>query len=403
MADVVFLLGAGFNCSILDPGRGKTAPLARNFFQVLMSDQGSGARLDGFRQHIYLDLLFEEIERHWHLDQEGLRNHPFDIEECLTLLESQAADTTDAALKLRLARASFALRQLLLSYLGDLAHGGHTPAADRFGREVLSSAADVLTFNYDTLAEEAVASASGIGPKPMPNSWRGHLAERALDDADLDASHLAWRPALGCGFQFDEVCLPIAGIPPYVDGPRYYSHENNRLYETTRVLKLHGSIDWLRYTDQRRYPPFEGDEREPREGIVLERHPTYWFGDLPSRDVWRMEPIVIPPQLYKRFDDHPFPAVWAAALETLRTCRTLVVVGYSFAPTDFRTRRLFLEAFSDHSLESLVIVDPDSAIIETVRQLTHFTGAVVSCDDLPALYGLPASWLDFAQDAQQPS
>jgi hypothetical protein len=38
MGEVVFVLGAGFNRSILDPTRSKSAPLARNFFEVLMAD-----------------------------------------------------------------------------------------------------------------------------------------------------------------------------------------------------------------------------------------------------------------------------------------------------------------------------------------------------------------------------
>jgi hypothetical protein len=118
-----------------------------------------------------------------------------------------------------------------------------------------------------------IASASGIGLKPMPDSLRGMPEERVLPDDDVDTSHLAWKPALAFGFEFDEVSLPVAGVPPYIDGERYYRHPNNTLYSSTRVLKLHGSIDWLRYTDQRKYPPFEDDLREPKTGIVLERHP----------------------------------------------------------------------------------------------------------------------------------
>jgi hypothetical protein len=402
VAQIVFLLGAGFNCSILDPSRDSAAPLARNFFKVFLADRRN-ERLDGFRQHVYVDLLFEEIKRFWHVDLDGLRSEPFDIEECLTLFESQAADATNPDVRLRLQRASFALRQMLLTYLGNLSYGGHTPTARQFGSEVLTARADVLTFNYDTLAEESIASASGVGPKPMPPSMRNPMEERELADEDLDASHLLWKPALGLGFEFDEVTLPVAGVSQYVDGPRYYGHANNKLYEAARVLKLHGSIDWLRYTDQRRYPSFaEEPPRELRHGIVLDRSPSYWLGELPSRDVWQMEPIVIPPLLYKRFDQHPFPTVWQAALQTLSQCETLVVIGYSFPPTDFRTRRLFLEAFAQPHLTRLIVINPDPSVAGIARQLTHFRGAVTICDDLRALYGLPASWLDFARAPTAP-
>jgi hypothetical protein len=63
-----------------------------------------------------------------------------------------------------------------------------------------------------------------------------------------------WKPALAFGFELDEVSLPISGIglqisgiDLHVDGERYYRHPNNTLYRATRVLKLHGLIDWLRY------------------------------------------------------------------------------------------------------------------------------------------------------------
>jgi hypothetical protein len=113
-----------------------------------------------------------------------------------------------------------------------------------------------------------------------------------------------------------------------------------------------------------------------------------------------MEPAVIPPQLYKDFQQDPFPAIWSAALNTLKECKTLVVIGYSFPPTDFRTRRLFLEAFSDHALTSLIVVNLDPSIAGTVRQLCHYSGPVVTCNDLRSFYGLPASWFDLAAVTQ---
>ena len=388
------MLGAGFNCSILDPTRGSAAPLAQNFFEVLLADPRND--LGGFRRHVFVDVLLEEIERYWHLDLDGLRTQPFDIEECLTLFESQADDAPDDDTRLRLLRASFALRQMLLTHLGHLTDGGSTPTARRFGDEVHSTEADVLTFNYDTLAEESIASASGFGTKVFPDSLRGGPPdERELSDEDLDASHHAWKSALAVGFKFDEVELPVAGPSTHVEGPRYYSHPNNKLYDSRRVLKLHGSIDWLRYTDRREFPQLENFQpRDPRTGIVLAKSPPYWYGETLSHDVWQMEPIIIPPLLYKRFDHDPFPAVWQAALQTLSECHTLIVIGYSFPPTDFRTRRLFLEAFTEPHLSQLVVINPDPSVAGTVRQLTDFKGAATVCDDLRAFYGAPASWFD---------
>jgi hypothetical protein len=40
-----------------------------------------------------------------------------------------------------------------------------------------------------------------------------------------------------------------------------------------------------------------------------------------------MEPVIIPPHLYKNFGEHPFPTIWSAALDTLKECKTLIVIG----------------------------------------------------------------------------
>lgn len=222
MADVVFLLGAGFNCSVVDPSREATPPLARNFFQVLLGSRRYRDSLDVFRGRLFVDVLLEEIERYWKLDLDALKSTAFDIEECLTLFESQLTDGLPPGRELRLRRAVYALRNLLLTYLGDMSYSGYTPTARRFGSDVLESSADVLTFNYDTLAEEAIASASGIGPKVQPKR-AGAAApwDSEIPDEDLDASHLSWKPALASSFSFDEIDLPIAGVPRQVTGERY--------------------------------------------------------------------------------------------------------------------------------------------------------------------------------------
>jgi len=314
VTNVVYLLGAGFNCSVLDPMRNMEAPLARNFFQVLAKSGRLRDRLDAIRGRLFVDLLLGEIERYWKLDLEALTQTSFDIEECLTLFESQLADGQSVDRELTLRRAAFAMRNLLLMYLGELSSSGYTPVAMQFGHEVLGSAADVLTFNYDTLAEESIASSSGIGPKPQPGRPQSPelYAEAVLADADLDASHFTWKPGLAYGFKFDEVSLPVAGVLLQIAGDRYYGHPNNALYEDTRVLKLHGSIDWLKYTAGRVLPAeYESQPPGPTpSGIVLERHPDFWMGESPTRNGWHMEPVVIPPQLYKQFREEPFPKLF---------------------------------------------------------------------------------------------
>lgn len=66
----------------------------------------------------------------------------------------------------------------MLMYLGELSLGGHTPTARQFGVNVLAANADVLTFNYDTLAEAAIE---------LRPEWVTRLRRR-LDARDLDTN-----------------------------------------------------------------------------------------------------------------------------------------------------------------------------------------------------------------------
>jgi hypothetical protein len=345
-----------------------------------------------------VDPLFEVVERYWKLDFEKLKTAEFDIEECLTFLESKLSDEPQASDAPLLQNAAFALRYLLFIHLGDLnTERFPTPAATQFGRDVLNAHADVLTFNYDTLAEGTIESASGVNAqaKSLPRSPTKPGPRPELADEYLDWCHYSWNYYLAYGVTFVEVQMPMAGLPIYVTGERYYGYPPNRLYTDRRVLKLHGSIDWLKYTSQRPFPPGIYPEHGPNppDGITLSRF-THFMGGallLPERNGWYQYPEIIAPQLYKQYDEEPFPAIWQAALETLSECERLIIIGYSFPPTDFRARRLFLEAFNAHGLRELTVVNPDSRVTEIVRYLTHYEGPVTSCDNLQSLYGLPAS------------
>jgi len=105
-----------------------------------------------------------------------------------------------------------------------------------------------------------------------------------------------------------------------------------------------------------------------------------------------VDPLLITPMLDKqRFLRQPiFVELWNRARAELSSCRRLVVIGYSFPPTDFSTRRLFLEAFKDSPPKELVVVNPDTCIVQIVKDLSHFVGPVTVCNDLKEYVGLYA-------------
>jgi len=237
--------------------------------------------------------------------------------------------------------------------------------------------------------ESVLESASGVNIK-IPTSFREYhhaLLESIRSGTEiifpeelLIYSHYNWNRPLGYGFKFDEIELQQAGISPYVRGSRFYSMPENQLY-LKPLLKLHGSLNWFRYLPIRRFPVFPG-ELEPelgeRESDIIFKRGLYWFGEPPEHDGWYLNPLVITPTLYKDeyYDKRPFIEIWEKAKNSLSKCEKLVVIGYSFSPTDFTTKQLFLESFLDSNLKELVVVNPNHNLVKVVKDLCHFKGGV---------------------------
>jgi hypothetical protein len=107
------------------------------------------------------------------------------------------------------------------------------------------------------------------------------------------------------------------------------------------------------------------------------------FGmDPPEIDGWLLEPLIITPVLHKDLSPGLFGQIWSMAKAELKACRRLVIGGYSFPPSDFHTRRLFLEAFEEHEPEELIVINPDTSVVETAKTLCHFNKPVVVCASL---------------------
>jgi hypothetical protein len=60
----------------------------------------------------------------------------------------------------------------------------------------------------------------------------------------------------------------------------------------------------------------------------------------------------------------------------------LVVCGYSFLPTDFATRWVFLQSFVGGPPDELVVINPDTNVVRRVKNLCHFEGPACVCGDI---------------------
>ncbi len=387
----VYLLGAGFNQCVND-WYGLKPPLATNFFQtVLRSEKYQNEHYSG-----KVSCVYEYIEKYWKKSKDDLLNQPFDLEDCFTFLELQYYEATKHGNENKvsdLATINFRLKTMLAEFFSEFGIFGHTSNLLRdFGKLIYKEKPTIITFNYDCILETAIESASGVRGE-IPESFRGAPNMNGdVPNGELPYSHYNWNRPLGYGTEFDEVQLQRAGLPTYVNGDRFYSHRENNLHNW-KILKLHGSLNWFRYLPIRKYPPFPGKEEylsseKLKDVILINGH--WWFNEPPDINGWIIDPLIITPILYKEkfYQKRLFSDLWNQAKSHLTNCAHLIVIGYSFPPTDFAVRKLLLEAFADNKLDALIVVNPNTSVVRTIKELVHFTKPVSVCYDLKEFLGM---------------
>jgi SIR2-like domain len=107
--------------------------------------------------------------------------------------------------------------------------------------------------------------------------------------------------------------------------------------DTIRLLKLHGSTHF---------------RRAKRTLMELKRRPY-------TRQHGNVNFEIIPPESQKRFDEGVYAKLWHEASREIGRATSMVVIGYSFPPSDQHASALFrLSVRRDH-LKKLCIVNPD--------------------------------------------
>lgn len=217
------------------------------------------------------------------------------------------------------------IRRVLIHTTCDTASGPQSPIISQLHRKILTKVKrsdTLLTFNYDTVIEEA------------------------FETADL------WSP--------------VGGYGPGFHGHR---HDWARKWLATRkvssrhrtkvlLLKLHGSLNWKLYRTN-------AVRIKPRPYLVRRR----------AREVV----AILPPGWNKRIDKNPYKQIWKQARSSLEQCKSVVLLGYSLPDTDLLARGLFAEvvrrrAAGENWLKQLHVADPDPAAIQ--RLVDVFTPAL---------------------------
>lgn len=254
---------------------------------------------------------------------------------------------------------------------------------EQFGELIYEQESSVLTFNYDLILERAIEYASGSTGNSSINPL--YKAHETVPDSVLPQHKWNWIRALAYGIEFDEVELQRAKERPgLVPGACFYSHPDNTPRIPT-LLKLHGSLNWFTQTSVKADGSVSASTNPQAErSVLLDEYPNLGYGmDAPEVNGWLLRPEIITPMIHKNISSGLFADIWRKAEDELKACRRLVVGGYSFPPSDFHTRKLLLEAFENHRPEELVVINPDTSVVETAKTLCHFDRPVTVCADLP--------------------
>jgi hypothetical protein len=250
------------------------------------------------------------------------------LEAVLTLLEIDIAVSGDP--KLQFAR-QFVLRILRTTLLRLQKSLPGSTGEYRHFVEVLREHDTVITFNWDTLLDDAFGRESRLANLGTDND-AGPTIGQPKNHYDRFLLELT-----GWGER------TIHGVP--VPAPVHVLE--NRGY----FIKAHGSIDWYYCTNPgcRAHEivfPLLGSAKRPRCSGCRER----------------TEVLIVPPTLNKRLRDVPITRrLWTLAASEVALATTIIVWGYSLPPTDFFSEWLLRHARSTRC-KKLVLINPDVVI-----------------------------------------
>lgn len=348
-----YILGAGFNQCVKGMN-GLKPPLSTNFFNTILKNKESNIiNYDNRTQ-----LVYKYIYKYWKKSKEDLLNDNFDLEECFTLLQLQlieASSNNDQELIAKLLMINSTLKFMFIESLCQFEpFSSSSNLMLDFASLIYNKKSNILTFNYDCNLEKAIETVS---------------------------DH-QWNSFLSYGVKFDKVQIFKNNNISYIKKENFYNMFERSLYDWN-ILKLHGSLNWFKCIPASEYSLFRNYRNDisdkKTEFILADAHK--YFNKYKSNNLI-VEPLVIPPVLYKDYSQDIISTLWDRAKNILSSCKTLIVIGYSFPPTDFGIKKLLLEAFECNRLENLIVVNPNTSVINTVKELTHYNKPVLVCNNL---------------------
>jgi hypothetical protein len=367
MSKTVFLIGAGLSRGLTD-SQGLMPPLDNDFFQMLAKKHQSlpgeyiprGNTIPHYKFRIDQEVppysqasdpgniywIYGLIQTIWHMSPIDLANKPFSLEEFITFLQLDRQE----AIKIKNKQKSdtnyfveLVLEHRLLSYLKDFSRLAlEDVSLLKLARLILAENSTVITTNYDLILESVIEKSS------------------AETNKTFNIAFSKWNPKFAYAIRFSQK-------------DSFNSSSINR----PLFLKLHGSLNWSSISNTGTTNP------KPENGLLLyNERQLHAYLELGHSMLYI--PLIVPMTLYKqKYYLHPaITSVWRNALRELSECENLIVIGYSFPPTDFHVKKLFLDSFVGHELKNLTVINPDNSVVEKIKLLTNYRKPVKICRDI---------------------
>ncbi|AQS59502.1 SIR2 family protein [Desulforamulus ferrireducens] len=314
----VYVLGAGAAASYKGSYLKETSPVAKNFFQKAMRLLD----IHQIRDRHFADeqLQYEEIfcfiEKLWGIPREDIGQSDLDMEEVLTLLNIEIEEDVDG--RDRLLRAYEEYLLLMALTFDKILYGPPCPHHRAIARSLKPGDA-IISFNYELLMDYALR--------------------------DLKGATANWSIRDGYGI-------------PCQDITHHKHHKNdNGQPSNVHLYKLHGSLNWLFCPQCGQLYSYDHSDEKGHSRIIsgmanLIKCSTEHCCKHLSR-------VIIPPTLMKNYQSIPFiPDLWRQARGKLAQATEIIVIGYSFPPTDFRSNWMFRKAITQNKvLKRVVVVD----------------------------------------------
>ncbi len=376
MSETVYFLGAGANRGLTNP-QGQKPPLDGDFFQLLAAQgkalpnepiprgatvphykfrlNGNVPPLDQASEPPNIYWVYDFIQWFWHISPKDLASKPFSLEELHTFLQLERQEATKSKDVKKAKECLFielVLEHRLSNYLSEFSHKAKSdPEMVKFGEIVHKQKSTIITTNYDLIVEAVIDKAS--------HSNSGATSKQSVP---------AWTVNDSYAVRFSEGDDWNTKVPSKHTRPL--------------MLKLHGSLNWGSIVDVMANVP------KPEKGLLFYLKKEFTGGYLTlgkqGKQQHLYKPLIVPMVLYKgEYLGHPaIQAAWKEARKELSKCQNLVVIGYSFPPTDFNVKKLFLEALYQRELKKLTIVNPDTSVVQRIKDLTHFQKPIIVCSDI---------------------